>query len=172
MCIDKETVFILELTISASIPIVIFILGIRLTRKLEDAKNESAKRFFWQNKWREVFFDKYKVYIELFAVLLADLEILKQYVQNGTQNSPIGTVLQNNINDSTNKIFKLSVELKIQAISSFGEDAEITRTIEKTYTLLASLINNRNGNLGEVYEEIKKLNKITAEKFDSSLRNK
>ena len=40
MCIDKDTLFkILELIASVSIPIVIIVLGLLMTRKIEDSKN-------------------------------------------------------------------------------------------------------------------------------------
>lgn len=167
---DNETTFkILELITTVSIPVVIIILGFLLTRKIEDSKNESLKKYYWHNKWTESFFEKYKEYINAFSILLANLELLGLHVQKGTQNEPIGAKLQSEINELTTKVFQLGIELKIQASSLYGGTSEITNTIEKVYTLLANTINKKEGDLLQIFSELKILNNITGKIFDKTV---
>lgn len=169
MCIEKDTLFkILELGVSISIPIVIVILGVKLARKIEDSKNESIKQYYWQNKWTEFFFERFKEYVNTFSELISKVEFLK----HTKQESELGVKLPKEIDELMIKVHYIGVSLKIQASSLYGEKDEITISIENVYLMLAKYVNKNEGDLVQVFEELRKLNVLAGEIFDRTLKNK
>ena len=163
---------ITELIVSVSIPILIVALGVILNRKLEDSKNESAKKHHWQIKWTESFFEKYQSYLDVFSQLLASLELLSIYVKGDIHNSPEGDKLQKEINTLGAKAHQTGLALTIQATCIFGAENEITNKIQQVYRSYAEIINNRGGDVPRIYNELQELHIIVGKVFDETLNNK
>lgn len=167
MCIDFETLLkVIGLLINASIPILIFILGIKVTKKVEDAKNESAKKYFWETRISDTFFNKFTIYSENVSDLIANLELLRGLIEENIQNEPNGLALQNKINLTCKTIFKSNIEIKIYINMIFQDKDNIIESFDRIWELISSLINNRQGNILEIYDELTILNKLIAKQFN------
>ncbi len=169
--VKTSTIFkILEIGISASIPLIIFILGMQLTRRIEDSKNESAKRYYWNTKWNEIFFEKYKESLEKITVLLSNMELYRNLAQQGKSNDKEAKDLIVNINELSFAVFRATIGLKIQSSNLLGEENTFTKNLDELYLLIAGAINNTGVNLIQIFEKLKELHKNAGEIFDKNIK--
>jgi len=163
---EEITLKIIDLIISGSVPILIFVVGVILTKKIENIKAGSEKRHYWGNKLADTFYEKFKTYTEDVAEFLAKIELLRLKVNAKAENDEEGTQLQLEINQITRKIFKGGIELKIYTNNLFGENNEVTSSTEKVYCMISGFINSKGGNILDIFDELKKLNSITEKVFN------
>ena len=84
-----------QIAVSVILPLVIFILGIRLTSTVESLKNQTTIKHDWTTKWADEFFDSHKKHNNRVALLLSKLKFLKEEIKKGVQNEQYGITLQN-----------------------------------------------------------------------------
>jgi len=160
------TIKIIQLVISASIPVIIFILGVSLTRKIENAKVETQKKHYWDNRLADTFFDKFKIYTENVAGLIAKLELIRILIKNGTQNDDNGKLLHAQLVEIVNLTFTQAIELEIYANNLFEKENDVVKTLKSLNNMIADLMNTKQGNVTTIYEELEKLNNVTGIVFN------
>jgi len=155
-----QKIDIWKLGVSFLVPISIFVMGFILTKKIEDIKAQSAKRYYWDNKISDTFYTKFQIYIEEVSEFITNAQFLLLKVNKKTQNDSEGISLQNNMNSTAKSIFMTGNELKIYSYSLFKESDIVNNQIEKVYNLISDLMNIKAGNPEDIYKELKILNDI------------
>lgn len=167
MWTNSEPVFkIVELIISVFAPILILFV---LTKRIESIKYEAAKKYKWESKWSDSFYDKFKDYTDNVSEFISNLELLRIKIRDNAQNDSDGILLQKRLTQLVKDIFSKGINLQLLSSTLFGENNEINNSIDKILKMISSFSNKREGNVHDIYKELKNLNILTGKAFNHNL---
>jgi methyl-accepting chemotaxis protein len=144
-------------------PIIVAIIGLIITRKIEVIKNNTAKQKDWETKWGDIFFDSFRKLQESINEIIFQLEKLNFKVSQGTQNDEEGTKIQLHINGLAWDIKRWGLHLVSQLVFLPEMRGEVQNSVHSLYGSIVEIINNRQGNMDKVNIEMENLNKIARE---------
>lgn len=124
---------LVKIIISLLIPMSIFLIGFMFTRKVEDIKNLSAKKFHWNEEWDKLLFEKYKLFNETLYDILCEIEIFKS---------------RNLLNEENHQ--KLLVDLKVKREDAF----KFAMGLQLELDLLKHDTNNLKADIQKIYQLI------------------
>ena len=148
---DNQTLEILKLVASFLTPLILLLFGILLNKRLEERKLNITKEKGWQEYWANKFLDVAHDYNTCVTAIVTGLFQLKQISDEklaGWDND----VKQKEV-EVRNKIRKLQyLEWEIQNFVQFvpKKGDSVKEAVKELYSLLANLINTKQGNLEEI----------------------
>jgi len=157
---------IFEIIIRVLIPLSIVYLSYTITKRTETLKSEMLKKDQWETKWSEHYFDSYKLYLNDMTYFLSEISILIMKSQEGSQNSEEGLELQKEINTTLLNIYKESLILKLQSISLFGEENEITTLIDSIYQSVSLAAKTKSINIEQIFRNLITLDTLSRKSYN------
>ncbi len=148
---NESTIEILKLVASFLTPLIILILGIVVNRKLESAKAALSKEKDWQNWWASKLLGVSHDYNSSITEIVTGLFQIKQIEDEkltGWENE-----LKEKISSLRQSMRRLQyLEWEIQNYTQFAHESGsgVLETGKKLYNLIASLTNNKHGDLEEI----------------------
>jgi hypothetical protein len=148
---------ITKLIISSLTPIVILILGLKLTRKIEKNKLLALKEKEWQVKWADLFFEQSKKFNEyisdivsyMYNVKQSDEAALKEYFNiKSIELGKIDWNIQNfsqfsrGYHEKLNKVRKQIFDKIDKILKESGGDLDELRALQFEYNQIAKKVHN------------------------------
>ena len=150
---------VLKTVASIFTPILLFIFGLILTRKIETIKNQSSKEKEWNTKWGETFFETFQELNRLVEEILSLLFSISEMNQKGIANNSEGVEMQKKIPVLLQKLSAMEFKLRTQLVFSPEHGESVHSETTKLFDLIRSVIVNEGGSLDEMHDSLKELNK-------------
>lgn len=143
---DLEKTFeIMKLCISILTPILVLIIGVIISKKIEKNKLTVLKEKEWQVKWAEMFLQQATDFNSNITIVICSLFNL----QNETEQIKITEIL-NKISTSNNRISEIDWNIRNYAQFSKIYENDVIFTQQNLISSIRQLITNGNGNLEEI----------------------
>ncbi len=139
---------ILKLCISLLTPILVLIIGILISKKLEKNKLEVLKEKEWQVKWAEMFLKQATDFNDNVTIVICSLF----YLQNETDQNKIDELI-NKISVSNNRLSEIdwNIQNYTQFSNTYGQ--KVISTQQKLMSSIRCFISTKKGNLEEVRKQ-------------------
>lgn len=144
----QMTIEILKLCISLLTPILVLIIGLVVSKKIEKNKLDVLKEKEWQVKWAEMFLKQATEFNDNITIVICSLFNL----QSETDQNKIDE-LKKKISASNNRISEIDWNIQNYAQFSKSYGNKVISTQQKLMDSIRQLISNRQGSLEEVRKQ-------------------
>ena len=142
------TIEILKLAISLLTPILVLIVGLVISKKIEKTKLEVLKEKEWQVKWADFFLKQANDFNDHVTIVICSLFNL----QSEKDQAKIDELIKN-ITASNNRISEIDWNIQNYSQFSIKYGNEVVSTQKKLIDSIRQLISTRQGNLEEVRKQ-------------------
>lgn len=148
----------IQLISSISTPIIVLILGIIISRKIEDIKNQSVKKKEWQTKWSDNFFNIFQELNDTTESILFLLFEASELNKNGKGSSPECGEIINRINKLTSGLQKKEFAIRTQLYLAPQRSKEFVDLLHKLFEQITEVFTSKTGNLETIHSTLIELN--------------
>ena len=156
---DDEAIKLVRISLMVVVPILIFYLGYKFLRKIEDTKNSSSAGFGASAKRANAILESHDAYRNEVLSLLSDTDLLLGQLQAGSQNSDNSLVIQERMNSAKPKVHRAAVKLFGCVSDVSNNSEEIQESTDKGLSLVKKIFNTKEYKRDEIYQELTRLRK-------------
>lgn len=156
---ENTGIEILKIISSFLTPIIVLIFGIIISRKIEDIKNQSNKRRDWQVQWSGNFLKIFQEFNFTIEEILYSLFRISEIDKTGKQNSPEVAELVKYINKLTEDLQRKEFGIRTQLCFASQSKKDIEVLINKLFQQIRTVYDSKKGNMDDIHDTVKELNK-------------
>jgi len=149
----------IQLISSISTPIIVLILGIIISRKIEDIKNKSIKKKEWSTKWSENFFHIFQGLNDTTENILFSLFEVSELNKSGKGNSPECNRIIDHINKLTSELQKKEFAIRTQMYLAPKRSKEFIDLLHKLFEQIREVFTSKTGNVEVIHDTLIELNR-------------
>lgn len=154
-----------KLVVSIATPIVVAILGVLLLRRIEGVKAVVAKQSDFYKKWADEFFTCCQQFMQ---ALERDLALLTVLQGLDDPNGKRGTEMQEEVSRLNAKLSELELRIRRSVVFAPDSGSTVSRAASACLSLIAQLLNKRQGNLDEIIGKMNDFN-LTSRKAHAEM---
>ncbi len=150
---------IIKIISSFLTPIIVLIFGIIISRKVEDIKNQSSKKRNWQIQWSENFLKTFQEFNFTVEEILYSLFRLSELNKQDKHNSPEEAEFVRQVNKLTEVLERKEFGMRTQLCFAPQSKKDIEELINKLFHQIKTVYDSKRGNMDDIHETVKELNK-------------